>query len=89
MRLVVGEVASFADYGRVSAYLDGLGVVESSVVEELSEDAVLFRLAVRGGAPRLTAAIAAGRVLEPVAGGLAPTSPRLAGELRYRMVAMP
>lgn len=89
VRVVVGDVASFADYGRISAYLRSLGGVESSAVEELSDDAVLFRLTVRGGVSRLTAAIASGGVLEPVAGGSAALGPRLAAELRYRVVAMP
>jgi hypothetical protein len=90
--LSVDAVDSFAAYGRLSAYLGELDLVEGMAVDHVSGDRVVFRLEVRGDADRLMRSIALQRVLQPVdgagAGPLAgvPGGPRA---LHYRLIPGP
>lgn len=93
--LSVYDVDSLDAYGRLSAYLGSLDLVDELAVERVREDRVIFRLRIRGDADRLMRSIALQRILQPVdmtawtpdtdAPGLEPAG--LA--LHYRLMAGP
>lgn len=93
--LSVDDVDSLDAYGRLSAYLENLDLVDELSVERVTEDRVIFRLRIRGDADRLMRSIALQRILQPVdtstwtpdtgAPGLEPAG--LA--LHYRLMAGP
>jgi len=66
LRLEVQGVGSFADYGRLQAYLRGVGVIESLALTSLRGDSIVYELVVRGDASRLRDALALQPVLVPV-----------------------
>jgi len=63
--LSVGNVDSLDAYGRLSAYLAKLDLIEDLAVERVSGDNVVFMLNIRGDADRLMRSIALQRVLQP------------------------
>lgn len=79
----VTAVQGLAAYAETLAYLEGLAVVRSVAVEQVSGDVVRFRLAIRGDQDLLTRAIGLGRRLVPVQpdGGRVPGEPLV---LRYQ-----
>jgi hypothetical protein len=66
LRLEVQGIGSFADYGRLQAYLRGVGVIESLGVSSLRGDSIVYELVVRGSAAQLRDALALKTVLLPV-----------------------
>ncbi|MFQ5635312.1 MAG: DUF2066 domain-containing protein [Gammaproteobacteria bacterium] len=91
--LSVEDVDSFDAYGRLTAYLAGLDIVETFSVDQVSDDRVTFQLQVRGDADRLMRSIALQRVLLPIAetvaapGGSPFGIPPAARNLRYKLMA--
>jgi hypothetical protein len=83
-RLVVSGIASFEDYGRVLAHLEGLDVVESLAVARADGEQVDFELGLRGGTERLVDALALRRLLEPASDPAADVA-----ALHYRLAAAP
>jgi len=62
--LQVNGVDSLDDYGRLSAYLAALEVVDEFAVNRVADSEVLFSLSIRGGADLLMRTIALQRVLQ-------------------------
>lgn len=89
--LTVDAVDSLEAYGRLSAYLSDLDLVEELAVDRVSGDRVVYRLKVRGDADQLMRSIALQRVLQPVDDSLEWPSgvPGGAQTLRYRLMAGP
>lgn len=71
LELVVQDVESLADYGRVMSYLGGLSSLQSVDVESLANRVLTLRVAARGDTDVLARSFTLGRVLQPVGG--APT----------------
>jgi len=94
--LQVDGVNSLDAYGRLSAYLTALEVVEDFAVNRVAESEVLFSLSVRGDVDLLMRTIALRRVLqlveEPVDAARPGGFPDLGSntpELRYQLIAGP
>lgn len=85
LRLLVSGVSGLAQWGRLNAYLDSLGIIDAYQVEQVSGDVLLLRLSVRGGSERLERTLALGRVIEPMAGDLPPQVRGWRADLRYRV----
>lgn len=92
--LSVDAVDSLDAYGRLSAYLGALDLVEELAVDSVNGDRVVFSLKIRGDADHLMRSIALQRVLQPLGDDLRSRSPsRLGGigngqqTLRYRLMA--
>jgi len=64
--LSVDAVDSLDAYGRVSAYLAELDLVEEIAVDRVRNDRVIYRLKIRGNTDQLMRSIALQRVLQPV-----------------------
>jgi hypothetical protein len=73
LRVVVEDVESLADYGRVMSYLGGLSSLQSIDVDSLDGDVLTLHVAARGDADVIERMFSLGRVLEPAdaAGGVA------------------
>ncbi|HEX7080111.1 MAG TPA: DUF2066 domain-containing protein [Gammaproteobacteria bacterium] len=63
VRIVVHDVASFADYGRVMSYLEGLSALQTIDVESLDGDLLSLRASARGDVGVLERMLTLGRVL--------------------------
>jgi len=93
--LQVDGVDSLDAYGRLSAYLDRLEVVDEFAVNRVADSEILFSLSIRGGVDLLMRTIALQRVLQLVEEPVAATSvgfPELnsnAPDLRYQLIAGP
>ncbi|MBW7930625.1 MAG: DUF2066 domain-containing protein [Gammaproteobacteria bacterium] len=81
--LEVAGVESFAQYGALLAYLNGLDLVESLAVTRARDDAMQFELQLRAGRERFRQALALGHLLE------GPLGDAQAGPLHYRLVSRP
>jgi hypothetical protein len=65
LRVVVEDVESLADYGRVMSYLSGLSSLQAVDVDSLDGDILTLRVAARGDADVIERMFSLGRVLEP------------------------
>ena len=65
-RILVSDIRSFDDYGRVMAFMEQLSLVESLAVEELAEDTLLLSMRVRGREEVWQRPMTLGNVLRPV-----------------------
>jgi len=91
--LSVDAVDSLAAYGRLSAYLAELDLVDEIAVDRVSDDRVVYRVKIRGDTDQLMRSIALQRVLQPV--DVAPEGPggdpfgvrEGAPQLHYRLMA--
>ena len=64
--LSVEGVASFSDYGRIIEHLNKLSIVEHVGLEEATNDALKFRLVLRGDVSVLQRAVSLGGLLRPL-----------------------
>lgn len=90
--LQVDGVDSLDDYGRLSAYLDALEVVDSFAVNRVEDSAVLLSLSIRGDPDLLMRTIALQRVLQLEENVALPGFPELSGaapDLRYLLLSGP
>lgn len=94
--LSVDDVNSLDGYGRLSAYLDNLDLVDELSVDRIREDRVVFRLKIRGDTDRLMRSIALQRILQPIDSstwvpdpGSPPGLDGAAAALHYRLMAGP
>jgi len=71
-KILVSEVNSFDDYGRVLAFMEKQSLIESVSVDEVIDDAILLSVRVRGDARVLQRAMRLGNVLRPVPPPLTP-----------------
>ncbi|HEU4617987.1 MAG TPA: DUF2066 domain-containing protein [Gammaproteobacteria bacterium] len=65
LRVIVQDVESLEDYGRVMSYLDGLSSLQSIDVDGVDGDVMTLRVAARGDAGVIERMFSLGRVLEP------------------------
>ncbi|MBL8200447.1 MAG: DUF2066 domain-containing protein [Chromatiales bacterium] len=79
LRLRITGVDSFDAYGRLQAYLRGMGLVQSAELKEIAAGQLVYEVAVRGDVRQLDDAFALRRVLEPAADPAG-------GDLVYRLV---
>jgi hypothetical protein len=75
LRVVVEDVESLADYGRVMSYLGGLSSLQSVDVDSLDGDILTLHVAARGDADVLERMFSLGRVLEPADPASGPAAP--------------
>ncbi len=93
--LSVDDVTSLDGYGRLSAYLENLDLVDELAVDRVREDRVVFRLKIRGDTDRLMRSIALQRILQPIDSSTwmpDPGTPGVDGgssALHYRLMAGP
>src|SRR5690606_25025314 len=64
VRMLVRDVASLGDYGRVMSYLEGLSALQAIDVESLEGDLLSLRVAARGDVNVLERMFSLGRVLQ-------------------------
>ncbi|MFW2405129.1 MAG: DUF2066 domain-containing protein [Gammaproteobacteria bacterium] len=64
--LSVDDVNSLDGYGRLSAYLENLDLVDELSVDRVREDRIVFRLKIRGDTDQLMRSIALQRILQPI-----------------------
>jgi hypothetical protein len=75
LRLVVQDVETVDDYGRVMSYLDGLSSLQTVDVDSLADGVLTLHVASRGDADVLAKTFSLGRVLE-AASAPGPASPQ-------------
>jgi hypothetical protein len=89
--LSVDDVGNLDAYGRLSAYLEKLDLVEALAVDTVDGNRVVFSLTVRGDLDRLMRNIALQSVLTPVDAPRPPDDPfgiqAEAQSLHYRLVS--
>ncbi|MBA3564558.1 MAG: DUF2066 domain-containing protein [Gammaproteobacteria bacterium] len=66
LRVDVSGIDGLRAYGTVSQFLESLTLVQSVGVEEVADDRIVFRVALRGEQATLDRAISLGHILEPV-----------------------
>jgi hypothetical protein len=94
LRVVVEDVESLADYGRVMSYLGGLSSVQAVDVDSLDGDVLTLHVAARGDADVIERMFSLGRVLEPadpasLPAAAGPTSSGIGGALVFKVTRVP
>ncbi|MGH8494556.1 MAG: DUF2066 domain-containing protein [Gammaproteobacteria bacterium] len=84
VRIDVSGIDGLRAYGAVSQFLESLTLVQSVGVEEVADDRVVFRVALRGEAETLDRAISLGHILEPVGADNPDQQTRAGADLNYR-----
>ena len=70
--ILVSDVDSFDDYGRVLAFMEKQSLIESVAVDEVGDDTVLLSVRMRGELRVLQRALRLGNVLRPIPPPLTP-----------------
>ncbi len=73
-KILISEVNSFDDYGRVLAFMEKQSLIESVNVDEVVDDSLLLSVRMRGDARVLQRALRLGNVLRPVPPPLNPVA---------------
>ncbi len=83
LHVVIANVGSLDDFGRISRYLRSLSIIEDATVAAVRADNVEFELQVRGDRARLRATLAANSLLAEIPDAALPASGRRP-DLSYR-----
>jgi hypothetical protein len=89
LRVVVEDVESLADYGRVMSYLGGLSSLQAVDVDSLDGDILTLHVAARGDADVIERMFSLGRVVEPADATSLPAPSGVGGALVFKVARAP